>query len=84
MKKKKKKLTHRVLDTLIVLVMVAMVVAAVLLFLPVHKPFAVSLAKLLRFQKQVSIDIENAKTIPDTYHSIDKTIQEVVKKAYEK
>jgi len=79
--KKKKKLSHRILDTLILLVILAIVVTAALSFVPFKKPFVVNLAKLLNFQKQVSVDIQNAQTIPDTYHSIDQTIQEVVKKA---
>ena len=81
---KKFDLRRTILNVQIFLIVLLIGLAIALLFTPVRKEISVDLAKYLHFQKQVSIELDNAKTIPDTYHSIDQTIQEVVKKANEK
>ncbi len=75
---------RRILGVLVVWVIFAMVLAVALQFRPVRIFLLGNLKKLRHYQKDVSISVENAKTMPANYKSVDKTIQEVVKKAYEK
>ncbi len=75
---------RRILGALVVWVIFAMVLAVALQFKPVRQFLFGNLKKLKGYQKEVSISLENAKTMPRTYKSIDKTIQEVTRKAYGK
>ncbi len=75
---------RRILGALVVWVIFAMILAVALQFRPVRVFLIGNLKKVHNYQKDISISVEQAKTMPGNYKSVDKTIQEVVKKAYGK
>ncbi len=72
------------MGALVVWVIFAMILAVALQFRPVRVFLIGNLKKVHNYQKDISISVEQAKTMPGNYKSVDKTIQEVVKKAYGK